>query len=232
MVMVTTEAGELEFSELELDDFEGRQRTQAVLLEDVSWQTYKALLNDMGNHRTVRVAYNQGTLTLKMPSKLHEIVNRLLARIVDILTEEFGLEVVNVGSLTLERADLQRGAEPDTGFYIQNADQLEGLNPEIPETLPPDLVIEIDITSPSTQRMAIYQTLGVAEVWQYTQREGVVIFHLKTEGYVSADASQVFPLLGADKLNEFLVQRQTQGANQVIRSVREWARSLLTKQSQ
>ena len=221
--MVTTEVDELTLSELELQDAE--PMTQAVLLEGISWQTYKNLLDDMGNHRAVRVAYNQGVLAIKMPSKLHEIINRLLARIVDILTEEFGLEVVNVGSLTLERADLQKGAEPDTGFYIQNADKLEGLDPEIPETLPPDLVIEIDITSPSTRRMLIYQTLGVAEIWQYTKRGGVAIFHLQTEGYARSDKSRVFPLLSADQLNEFLTQRQVQGANQVIRSVREWARS-------
>jgi len=80
----------------------------------------------MGEHRAAHVAYNQGTLTLKMPSKLHEIINRLLARIVKTLTEELGLEVVDVGSMTLKREDLQKGAEPDTGFYIQNASQLEG----------------------------------------------------------------------------------------------------------
>ena len=51
-----------------------------------------------------------------MPSKLHEIINRLLARIFKTSTEEFGLEVVDVGSTTLEREDSERGAEPDTGF--------------------------------------------------------------------------------------------------------------------
>ena len=109
-------------------------------------------------------------LAIKMPSKLHEIVNRLLARIMTTLTEEIGLEVVSIGSTTLERSDLQKGAEPDTGLYIQNADQLEGLNPDIPPNLPPDLVIEVDITSPSTRRMVIYQALGVPEVWRYTRK--------------------------------------------------------------
>ena len=86
-------------------------------------------------------------------------------------------------------------------------------------------MIEIDITNPSTRRMLIYQALGVAEIWQYTKRGGVDIFHLQTERYVRSDKSQAFPLLSADQLNEFLAQRQVQGANQVIRSVRKWARS-------
>ena len=100
MVTVSTQV-----SELDLDNFEG-QLTQLVVLPNISWQTYCAMLADMGDHRATRISYNQGTLTLKKLSKLHEIINRLLARIVTTLTEELGLDVVNVGSTTLEREDL------------------------------------------------------------------------------------------------------------------------------
>ncbi len=131
MVMLSAEV-----SELDLDDFEG-QLTQVVVLSNISWKTYQAVLADMGDHRTTRVAYDQGVLTLKAPSRHHEIVNRLLARIATTLTEEMGLEVINFGSTTLERDDLEKGAEPDTGFYMQNAHRLEGLDPKIPKDLPP-----------------------------------------------------------------------------------------------
>ncbi|MEL6333754.1 MAG: Uma2 family endonuclease, partial [Cyanobacteria bacterium J06626_26] len=94
-----------QISELDLDNLEG-QLTQLVTLPNISWQTYRAMLTDMGDHRAMRISYNQGTLTLKMPSKLHEIINRLLARIVTTLTEELDLDVVNVGSTTSEREDL------------------------------------------------------------------------------------------------------------------------------
>ncbi|WP_121969285.1 Uma2 family endonuclease [Leptolyngbya sp. BC1307] len=216
MVMLSTQA-----SELDLDNFDG-QLTQTVVLSHISWQTYQAVLADMGDHRAARVAYNQGVLTLKVPSKFHEIVNRLLARIVATLTEELGLEVINVGSTTLERDDLEKGAEPDTGFYIQNAYRLEGLDPEIPPDLPPDLVIEVDITSPSNQRMAIYQTLGISEVWRYTKRQGLEIYQLQANDYAKTETSVALPQLTADRLNDFLTLRQTQGENQVIRAVRSW----------
>jgi Uma2 family endonuclease len=213
-----------QISELDLENFDG-QLTQTIVLPSISWPTYQAMLADMGDHRAARLAYNQGVLTIKMPSKLHEIINRLLARIVKTLTEEMGLEVVDVGSTTLERQDLEKGAEPDTGFYIQNAAQLEGLDPEIPDRLPPDLVIEVDITSPSTQRLEIYQALNVPEVWRYTKRRGVVIYTLENNQYVEAEGSRAFSKVTADKLNDFLQQRQSQSENQVIRSVREWMRS-------
>jgi Uma2 family endonuclease len=221
MVMVS-----MEVSELDLDDFDGKL-TQRVALTDVSWKTYQAMLADMGDHRAIRAAYNQGVLILKAPSKLHEIVNRLLARIAATLTEEMGLEVINIGSTTLDRDDLEKGAEPDTAFYIQNAHRLEGLDPKIPKDLPPDLVIEVDITSPSTQRMIIYQALGVPEIWRYTKRHGLEIYQLQTGGYSQSKVSVALPRLTATRLNDFLQQRQTQSENQVIRSVRSWIQETL-----
>ena len=220
MVKISTQV-----SELDINNFEG-QLTQTIILSNISWQTYRAMLSDLGNHRATRLAYNQKTLTLKMPSKLHEIINRLLARIVKTLTEELNLEVVDMGSTTLEREDLEKAAEPDTAFYIQNADKLEGLDPPIPANLPPDLVIEVDITSPSTQRLEIYQALGVREVWRYTKRKGLAIYLLEAGVYIKSNNSITFPQVSVMQLNKFLEQRQTQGENQVIRAVRSWIQEL------
>ena len=219
MVMLSTQ-----ISELDLGQFEG-QLTQTVVLSNIRWATFKAILADLGEHRAMRLAYNQGTLTLKMPSKLHEIINRLLARIVKTLTEELNLEVVDVGSTTLEREDLDKAAEPDTGFYIQNAGQLAGLDPVIPDRLPPDLVIEVDITSPSTQRLEIYKAIAIAEVWCYTKQRGVTIYQWRSGEYAEVQASVAFPQVTTDQLNRFLQQRQTQSENQVIRAVRSWIQS-------
>jgi len=220
MIMISTQV-----SELDLDTFDG-QLTQAIVLPNISWKTYQAMLTDMGDHRATRLAYNHGTLTLKMPSKLHEIINRFLARIVKTLTEELGLDVVDIGSTTRDREDLKKGAEPDTGFYIQNATQLEGLDPEIPNDLPPDLVIEVDITSPSTQRMEIYKAIEIPEVWRYTKLRGLIIYHLKAGQYVEAEVSAAFPQVTATRLNGLLKERQQQTENQVIRSLRNWIQTL------
>jgi Uma2 family endonuclease len=223
MVIISTQV-----SELELEDFQGKV-TQNIVLTNVSWQTYKALLTDMGDHRATRLTYNCGVLQIKMPSRLHEIINRLLARIVTTLTEEIDLNVVDMGSTTLNREELDQGAEPDTCFYIQNADKLEGIDPEIPEDLPPDLVIEVDITSPSTRRIEVYQTLGIPEIWCYTKKQGLKIYQLQTDasnrGYVESEFSLAFPKVSALVLNQFLQQRQTQNENMVIRAVRSWIRS-------
>ena len=202
---------------------------QSLILPNVSWATYQALLRDMGDHRGARLSFSQGNLQIKMPSQLHEIINRLLARIVTTVTEELGLEILDLGSTTLQQEALEQGVEPDTCFYIQNAEQLQGVNPAIPPDIPPDLVIEVDITSPSTQRMKIYQQLGVPEVWRYTQKQGVVIYHLQASNYQKTSHSKAFPFLSADKLNDLIQSRQTQSENTVMRSLRRWLQGLPVK---
>lgn len=217
--MVTTPAS---IDDLQVDDLQGNV-TQKVVLKNISWQTYQALLADMGDHRASRLTYDEGTLEIKMPSKLHEIINRLLALIITTLVEELNLSVKGYGSTTLDREDLQKGVEPDSCFYIQNANRLQGLDPELPDDLPPDLAVEVDITSASTRRMGIYKRLGVPEVWRYTRR-GITISRLAEGEYVECEFSPTFPMISAVILSQFLEQRQTTDDIGVVRFVRAWIR--------
>jgi Uma2 family endonuclease len=199
--------------------------TQIVNLPNVNWQTYQNLKQDMGDRSGIRLSYNQGLLNIKMPSKIHEIINRLLARIVSTLTEELGLEIVDMGSATLDREDLARGVEPDTCSYIQNARQLQGLNPQIPSDLPPDLAIEVDITSPSNQRIEIYQQLGIAEIWRYRVNQDLKIFHLQGQSYQEFPISWAFPILTVATINQVVSDRSCKSENSVIYDLRQWIRS-------
>lgn len=111
------------------------------------------------------MAYSDGSLELRRPSKLHEIVNRLLSKIIFALAEELGLAIVDLGSATWNREDLDKGIEPDSCFFIQNAGLVQGLNPEISPNLSPDLAVEVDIASTSHKKLAIYQALSVPGLW-------------------------------------------------------------------
>jgi len=208
--------------DLQVDDLQGKV-TQKVVLKSISWQTYQAMLADMGDHRSSRLTYDEGMLEIKMPSKLHEIINRLLELIITALVEELGLSIKGYGSTTLDREDLQKGVEPDSCFYIQNADRLQGLDPELPEDLPPDLAVEVNITSSSTRRMEIYKRLGVPEIWRYT-KQGITISRLENGEYVECQFSPTFPMISAKTLTLVLQQRQTTDDIGVIRSVRAWLR--------
>lgn len=201
-----------------------QQNTQRVMLHNISWQTYQALLAEMGDHRSSRLAFDRGVLEIIMPSDLHEFIKRLLERIVTTLTEELNLKVRSVGSVTLDREDLARGVEPDSGFYIQNAGCIRGRKLDLVSHPAPDLVVEVDITSSSTHRLAIYKALQVPEVWRYTVRS-MEIKQLQNDNYVNCEYSIAFPMVSVADLQRFVAEgNDTDDDNMVIRSLRSWIR--------
>jgi Uma2 family endonuclease len=201
-----------------------QQNTQRVVLYNISWHTYQTLLAEMGDHRSSRLAYDRGVLEITMPSDLHEFIKHLLERIVVALTEELNLKVRGVGSVTLDREDLARGVEPDSGFYIQNASRIRGRKLDLVNNPAPDLVIEVDIASSSNRRLAIYKALQVPEVWRYTA-QGIETKQLQDGEYVNCEFSTAFPMVSAADLQQFVEQgNDTDDDNTVIRSLRSWIR--------
>jgi Uma2 family endonuclease len=199
--------------------------TQQIVLQNVTWHTYQALLVEMGDQRASRLTYDQGMLEIKMPSQLHEIINRLLERIVNVLTEELGMSVMALGSMTIDREDLQQGVEPDSCFYIHQATHIDASDPNLAGNVPLDLVIEVNITSASSHRLEVYKRLQVAEVWRYT-KQTLQIFHLRHGEYVVCECSLTFPMLSANILWQFVEQgRLSNDYNTVNRAVREWIRT-------
>src|SRR5207244_6880756 len=107
----------------------------------------------------------------------------ILADIVKIALEELDQDFVGAGSTTFKREDLKRGFEPDTSFYIQNAERVLGkkrLDMEIDP--PPDIVIEIDVANNSPDKLSVYSALGVPEVWRY--KASLQIWILNAQRYL------------------------------------------------
>ena len=195
-----------------------------VVLRNVSWPTYQALVADMGDHRAARLTYDCGTLEIKTPSKLHELINRLLARIITTLTEEWGLEIVPLGSTRFDKEEGQQGVEPDSCFYIEHADCVEPEEDAPPQNIPPDLVVEVDITSSSKSRLAVYKMMGVPEVWRYN-RQGMTIFQLAQGAYLECEYSPTFPSLSTDALTRWVeLGKQSKNHNRLIADLRTWTR--------
>ena len=200
--------------------------TQRVVLSHISWQTYESLLAEAGDKRSSLFSYSQGVLEIIMPSDLHETINCLLKQFVTTLSDELKLKRKGFGSTTLNREDLKQGAEPDSCFYIQNVDRILGKRLDISTDPPPDLVIEVDITSPSSNRFVVYTQLGIPEVWRY-RSQTVQIYQLHNREYISCDRSPTFPILSVAMLNQLLEMAETQDDNAIIRSLRQWVRHQL-----
>lgn len=198
---------------------------QRVLLQNISWQLFESLLEELGENRSTRLAYHKGKLELITPLPEHENRNRLLDKLIVALIEELKLEYNLFGSMTIKRQDMKAGKEPDSCYYIQNEAQVRGkIELDFTVDPPPDLALEIDITSSSINQLEIYADLGIPEVWRYDGRT-IHFYQLQGKKYVECDRSPTFPILAAPKVSEFLEQCKTIGVATSSNQFRAWARN-------
>jgi Uma2 family endonuclease len=200
----------------------------AIRIGGVAWEGYIALLKELGDDRSTRIAYENGVLEIRMPGQPHESANRVLAAIALTLAEELGFEFNDLGSMTLNRPDLSKGVELDSCFYIQNAQAGQGLGEVISLDLPPDLALEVDIANRSDSKLSIYQAMGVPEVWLY-RRDRIQIKHLNDGVYIDALTSRAFPYISAEQLTQWLELRRTGTDLTVVRAVRQFCREFPQK---
>lgn len=197
----------------------------AIQINGMSWDDYLAILEQLGDSRSTRLTYDNGVLEIRMPGQLHESTNRVLAAIVLTLADELGLEFNDLGSMTMNRPFLRRGIEPDSCFYIQNAQAGQGLAGDTSDQLPPDLALEVDIASRSEGKLSLYEAMEVPEVWVYRQGE-VSIRWLVMGEYREMANSRSFPDVSAAQLNQWVMLRKTGTDLTVVRAVRQFCRDL------
>lgn len=197
---------------------------QRVLLYGVSWDTYERLLAEHQESNTTRFAYDRGVLEIMILSLRHEKLKQTLATLVEVFAEEIQLDNTGAGSTTFRREDLKRGFEPDACFYFAAAEDIRQKD-EIDLTIdpPPELVIEIDISSPSLKKFPIFAALGVAEVWRYDGAQ-IGIFRLVAGEYVSVVESAALPGVSGALVNELLAASKAMKRTDWLRLVRESVR--------
>jgi Uma2 family endonuclease len=198
------------------------QGEQRVLLRNISWQLYESLLQEIGDEGQARLSYLQGDLEFMTPLPQYETFNRQIDRAITTIAEELNQEYNLFGSMTVKRPKMAAGAEPDSCYYIANESAVRGkikLDFEIDP--PPDLVLEIDITSSSLDRMSIYAKLGVGELWRYDGTT-MVFHHLQAGEYVEVARSPTFPMLSPARILEFIADCQTQGILAAVKTLRTW----------
>ncbi len=198
---------------------------QQVILYNVSWETYERLLREHDGNSSTHFSYDQGKLEIIVLSAKHERKSRVLSHLVSILAEELEMDIVAFGSTTFQRPDLQKGFEPDGCFYVTNeAEMRNKLEIDLTVDPAPDLIIEIDITSPSLNKFPIFAALGIQEIWRY-DGETVRIWCLAASSYQEAMQSSLFPLATGATLTEFLEIEPGMRRTEWLRRVRTWIRS-------
>jgi Uma2 family endonuclease len=198
---------------------------QQFLLQGTNWQTYEKVLEAIGD-RPIRVTYDRGNLELLSPSPIHEIYKRLFGRLLDVLAEELDVYFKACGSTTFRREDLDRGLEPDECFYLACGARVRDWRTiDLTQDPPPDLAIEIDITSSSLNRMGIYAALGVPELWRF-DGETLQVYQLGVDGaYSPRPHSLAFPLLPLAEVVSLLQQSVAEADDRVVlKALRTWVR--------
>ncbi len=164
-----------------------------VLIDGVSWAAYLQLLRRQ-RHRRLRVTFDRGSLEVMSLTFLHETTKERLSSMVRILACEYNIDYTSGGATTFRRRDLRLAFEPDQCFYFANWRRVAGKRRlELPRDPPPDLVIEIDLDERFIDRMPIFESVGVPEVWRYDGEQLEVFVLSNSQRYETTDRSKTFP---------------------------------------
>jgi Uma2 family endonuclease len=158
-----------------------------LVLGGVTYKDYVLLGDVLGHRPSLRLTYLKGTLEIMTTSRTHEQLKKLLARLVELYALVCRVRITGFGNATFRREEAERGLEPDECYCIDTVKEY------------PDLALEIVVSSPLVDKLAVYQGLGVREVWVY---EGgrLTIRRLEQEAYVTAPRSIWFPDLDLELL--------------------------------
>jgi Uma2 family endonuclease len=197
---------------------------QRVLLQGISWQEFETILEELGDRRAARVAYDHGVLEIMTPLPEHEHGKEIIGDLLKALLKELDIEFRTLGSTTFKNQQMAQGIEPDQCFYIRNEALIRGKKRlDLRFDPPPDLVLEIDITSRT--HPSIYEALKVPELWRF-DRGRLQINLLRVGKYEVVSESPNFPGLPlSEVIPSYLQQSETIGRNATMKAFRQWVRA-------
>ncbi len=198
-----------------------RPREQSVIIQDVDWNMYSRLLDEMG-HGATRMVYDNGVLEIMTTSPKHELVKTVAARVLEYMATEFDWPIDGLGNVTLRRRDLQIGLEPDECYYIStpSPEPVEG-ELDLLTNPPPDLAIEVEVTKSSVPKVSIYAQIGVREIWRWTGDRFVVLERNAEGKYDEQPKSALLPALDLALLAEFTLLALRDGQPAAMKSLRQ-----------
>jgi Uma2 family endonuclease len=181
---------------------------QRVILEGIDWWQFETFLAIRGDRAGVRVTYLEGQLEIMSPSQSHEMLAKMIARLLEAYADEKGLVFEGYKSMTLRNAPKLRGIEPDEYYAVGAAKES------------PDLAVEVVWTHGGIEKLDVYRGLGVREVWIWKAEE-LKAYELRSGAYVEIAHSTVIPGLTPSFVREFLhCETQTEAVRKMRAALR------------
>lgn len=189
----------MSYTDVVVESAPGRadQSDQRFLLEGVSWAAYVALRDslDQAGRRHTRLTYLDGQLELLTTGQPHEESKKIISRLLETWSDELDVDLRGFGNMTLRHELRRRGLEPDECY---------SLGPKSEEQ-PPHIAIEVAVTSPLLDKLAVYAGLDVAEVWVWDVGDRTLdIWRLDGGAYIAHARSAILPALAPALLGGFI----------------------------
>jgi len=182
---------------------------QRVILQEIDWWQFETFLAIRGDRAGVRVTYLEGQLEIMSPSRSHEMLKTLIARLLEIYALEKGFIFEGYGSFTMRNAPKLRGIEPDECYAVGAAKES------------PDLAVEVIWTHGGLDKLDVYRGLGVREVWIW-KKEQLKAYELRGDAYVEISQSIVIPGLTPSFIQGFLdYETQTEAVRKLQNALRK-----------
>lgn len=181
---------------------------QRLILHEVSWEQYETLRSTLDDFPGLRMTYLKGTLEVMTPSPEHEMSKKVLARLLERYADEMDINLHGLGSTTFRKQAKARGLEPDECYCVDEVKEI------------PDIAIEIVISSGGIDKLAVYQGLGVPEVW-FWKGSKFSLYHLREQGYEASAKSELLPELDLSLLAGYVKpSNQPQAIKDFLNAVR------------
>lgn len=162
-----------------------------VILRHQTWADYEQMLTTRAENSLPKLYFNGKTQEIRLMSPLPSHGNRIdtLRDLVKSLLRRQGKDWHCFDPITLKRFQ-QAGVEPDTCFYVNNRQAILGKEKiDLALDPPPDLAIEVDLTSITDVKA--YIPLQIPEIWIY-HRGQLSIYLFEADNYRESSDSVLF----------------------------------------
>jgi Uma2 family endonuclease len=194
-------------------------RPGAVLRLPATWDEYESLSQQRGEGSLPRLKYRNGEVLLMSPLPHHGKDAHMIANVITALLDHLEREYDAFTPMTMKLPE-ESGIEPDYCFYIEHWEAVLGkrridwrVDP------PPDLVLEIDVTSYSD--VDDYLPYRIPEVWLF-KRNQLRIYQLQDNAYQLSAQSRYFPTIDLSTVIEDCLQlAYNRNTSAAIRNLRQ-----------
>jgi Uma2 family endonuclease len=180
-----------------------------ILPSYYTWEQFEAIESLMADSSGLRITYLDGWIEFMTLGEAHETISCLLNFLLQLYFCEMGIEYIPVGSATRRNRARDVSFEPDESYYIGSRKEH------------PDLAVEVTITSGSTNKLAKYLRLRIAEVW-FWENNQLAVYRLREDDYEQVSRSEFLPELDLELLVRcVLMPSRIEARTEFLNGVRE-----------